>query len=70
MLSDATRREAADALAKAESNRAPIARLTETYPTIEVEDAYEIQRLQIADKLRDGQRAHVVSTPAAASAAR
>ena len=54
MLSDAIRREAAAALAKAESNRAPIARLTDTYPAIEVEDAYEIQRLQIEDKLRDG----------------
>jgi 2-keto-4-pentenoate hydratase len=54
VLSDTTRREAADALAKAERDRAPIARLTETYPAIEVDDAYEIQRLQIEDKLRDG----------------
>jgi 2-keto-4-pentenoate hydratase len=54
VLSDATRREAADALAKAERDRAPIARLTQTYPTIEVEDAYEIQRLQSEDKLLDG----------------
>ena len=53
-MSDAIRREAANALAKAERDRAPIARLTETYPGIEVEDAYEIQRLQIEDKLRDG----------------
>ena len=54
MLTDSTRREAADALAKAERDRAPIARLTETYANIEVDDAYEIQRLQIEDKLRDG----------------
>jgi 2-keto-4-pentenoate hydratase len=54
MLTDATRREAANALAKAERDRAPITRLTETYPDIEVDDAYEIQRLQIVDKLRDG----------------
>jgi 2-keto-4-pentenoate hydratase len=54
LLTDAIRREAAAALAKAERDRTPIARLTETYPAIEVDDAYEIQRLQIEDKLRGG----------------
>ena len=53
-MSDSTRREAAEALAKAARDCAPIARLTENYPSIEVEDAYEIQRLQIDEKLRDG----------------
>jgi 2-keto-4-pentenoate hydratase len=54
VLTDAERRDAADALATAERDRMTIARLTETYGAIQVEDAYEIQRLQIADKLRDG----------------
>jgi 2-keto-4-pentenoate hydratase len=56
VLTDATRREAAAALAKAERDRSPITRLTETYPAIEIHDAYEIQRLQIEDKLRDGRQ--------------
>ncbi|MCU1375056.1 MAG: 2-oxopent-4-enoate hydratase [Actinomycetia bacterium] len=54
MLTAAQRRSAADALASAERDRVPVARLTETLPGIEVADAYEIQRLQIADKLAVG----------------
>jgi 2-keto-4-pentenoate hydratase len=54
VLTQEERRAAADALAAAERDRKPVARLTETYPHIEVADAYEIQRLQIADKLATG----------------
>jgi 2-keto-4-pentenoate hydratase len=54
VLTEGERQAAADALAAAERDRATIARLTETYPAIEVADAYEIQRLQIATKLREG----------------
>jgi 2-keto-4-pentenoate hydratase len=53
-LTSDERRKAADALAEATRARAPIPRLTETFTTIDVEDAYEIQRLQIEEKLRDG----------------
>ena len=48
MLSDAVRREVADALAAAERTRQPIPPLRETYPEIDVVDAYEIQLINIA----------------------
>jgi 2-keto-4-pentenoate hydratase len=54
VLAQSERQQAADALAGAERDRATIPRLTTTYPAIEVADAYEIQRLQIAEKLRHG----------------
>ena len=50
MLSDADRFAASEMLAKAERERVPVPRLTDTYPSIEVEDAYAIQLLQIEQK--------------------
>jgi 2-keto-4-pentenoate hydratase len=54
VLSDADRRSAAEMLAKAERERVPVPRLTDAYPSIEVEDAYAIQSLQIEQKLASG----------------
>jgi 2-keto-4-pentenoate hydratase len=54
MLSDEERRGAADALAIAEADRAPIGRLTDKWPDMNVVDAYEIQLLNIAKKLDAG----------------
>lgn len=58
MLSDDLRREAAHALARAERDRAPIAPLRETYPEIDVVDAYEIQLLNIRERLAAGATIH------------
>ncbi len=54
MLSDAVRREAADALAAAERDRSPIPPLRETWPDLDVVDAYEIQLLNIRRRLDAG----------------
>ncbi len=54
MLSDAVRREAADALAAAERDRAPIPPLRETWPELDVVDAYEIQLLNIRRRVDAG----------------
>jgi 2-keto-4-pentenoate hydratase len=54
MLSDSVRREAADALAAAEIDRAPIPPLRETWPDLDVVDAYEIQLLNIRRRLDAG----------------
>jgi 2-keto-4-pentenoate hydratase len=56
VLTDVERRAAAAALAGAERTRQPIDQLTVSYPAIDVEDAYEIQLLQIRDKLAAGRR--------------
>ncbi|MEL6186592.1 MAG: fumarylacetoacetate hydrolase family protein [Myxococcota bacterium] len=56
MISDASRREAAQALATAERERSAIPPLRETYPELDAVDAYEIQLLQIRDKLAAGAR--------------
>jgi 2-keto-4-pentenoate hydratase len=54
MLSDAQRLEAADALAVAELERSPIPPLRETWPDLDVVDAYEIQLLNIRRRLEAG----------------
>jgi 2-keto-4-pentenoate hydratase len=54
MLSDAERLEAADALAVAELERSPIPPLRETWPDLDVVDAYEIQLLNIRRRLEAG----------------
>lgn len=61
-LDEATRKRAAAALAEAESNRAPIAPLTETFPGLDVADAYAIQLAQIQARLGRGEvvRGHKV----------
>ena len=56
MLTDDIRREAADALAAAERDRKPIDPLTQRFPAIDVVDAYEIQLLQVRDKIAAGRR--------------
>lgn len=58
MLSDDLRREAADALAAAERDRRPIAPLRETYPGLDVVDAYEIQLRNIRARLAGGASVH------------
>ncbi|MEJ7831938.1 MAG: 2-keto-4-pentenoate hydratase [Nocardioides sp.] len=55
---DQARRQAAAALATAERDRAPIAPLRETYPDLDVVDAYEIQLLNIRQRLEAGATIH------------
>lgn len=54
MLSEDVRREVADTLAEAERTRSPVPPLRETYPDLDVVDAYEIQLLNIRRRLDAG----------------
>ena len=54
MLSDDVRSTVADALRDAEASRSPIPPLRETWPEIDVVDAYEIQLLNIRRRLDAG----------------
>ena len=54
MLSDDVRRTVADALRDAEVGRRPIPPLRETWAEIDVVDAYEIQLLNIRQRLEAG----------------
>jgi 2-keto-4-pentenoate hydratase len=54
MLSVAIRDELAAELAEAERSRAPIAPLTGAYPGIDVVDAYEIQLINIRQRVAEG----------------
>ena len=58
MLPDDARREAAHALVAAERDRSPIPPLRETYPDLDVVDAYEIQLLNIRQRLAAGATVH------------
>lgn len=58
MLSDDVRREVAAALAAAERDRRPIPPLRETWPEIDVVDAYEIQLQNIRQRLDAGATIH------------
>lgn len=58
MLTDERRREVADRLWTAELERSPIAPLTDTYPGIDVVDAYEIQLVNIRRRLDAGAVVH------------
>jgi 2-keto-4-pentenoate hydratase len=58
MLPDDVRREAAEALAAAERDRSPIPPLRETYPDLDVVDAYEIQLRNIRQRLEAGATVH------------
>ncbi|MEV7005160.1 2-keto-4-pentenoate hydratase [Streptosporangium sp. NPDC051022] len=58
MLDVTTRRAAADALWTAQRERSPIDPLTESYPGIDVVDAYEIQLLNIRRQLDAGAGVH------------
>lgn len=54
MLSSATRAELAADLAEAERSRVPLNPLTAAHPEIDVVDAYEIQLINIRQRLADG----------------
>ena len=56
MLNVATRDELAADLAQAERSREPIAPLTVGYPDIDVVDAYEIQLINIRQRVAEGAR--------------
>ncbi len=56
MLSPAIRDELAADLAQAERSREPIAPLTAAYPEIDVVDAYEIQLINIRQRVAEGAR--------------
>ncbi|WP_421843865.1 2-keto-4-pentenoate hydratase [Mycobacterium sp.] len=56
MLTVATRDELAANLAQAERSREPIAPLTAAYPGIDVVDAYEIQLINIRQRVAEGAR--------------
>ena len=60
--------QAAQALLAAYASRQPIAPLTETYPDIVFADAYEIQKLQIEQRLAEGRvvKGHKVGLTSAA----
>lgn len=58
MLSDEVRREVAAALVAAERDQHPIPPLRETWPEIDVVDAYEIQLLNIRQRLSRGATIH------------
>jgi 2-keto-4-pentenoate hydratase len=58
MLSEDVRREAAEALVAAERDRSPIRPLRETYPDLDVVDAYEIQLHNIRQRLDAGATVH------------
>jgi 2-keto-4-pentenoate hydratase len=54
MLPEDVRRDAADALAQAERERRPIPPLRETYPELDVVDAYGIQLINIGRRIAAG----------------
>jgi 2-keto-4-pentenoate hydratase len=54
MLSDEERSEAAALLARAEAERAPIRPLAETYPAMDVVDAYEVALINIRERVGRG----------------
>jgi len=56
MLTVATRDELAADLAQAERSREPIAPLTAAYPDIDIVDAYEIQLINIRQRVAEGAR--------------
>ena len=58
MLSNSTRHRVAEALAAAEAHRRPIPPLRETWPDLDVVDAYEIQLLNIRRRLDGGATVH------------
>lgn len=54
MLTEDQRHEAADLLARAEADREPVAPLVDTWPEMDVVDAYEVQLLNIRRRVRAG----------------
>jgi 2-keto-4-pentenoate hydratase len=58
MLPEDVRREVAAALRRAEADQQPIAPLRETWPEIDVVDAYEVQLLNIRRRIAGGAAVH------------
>jgi 2-keto-4-pentenoate hydratase len=58
MLSADQRHEVAQALARAEADRAPIPPIRDTWPDLDVVDAYEVQLLNIRRRLAAGATVH------------
>ncbi|MGW2405524.1 2-keto-4-pentenoate hydratase [Streptomyces sp. NPDC001739] len=58
MLTDPQRQRAAEILRRAEHSRSPVAPLTETFPQIDTDDAYQIQLLNIRHRLDAGAGVH------------
>lgn len=56
MLSETQRRQVSVALADAERRSAPVSPLSETFPAIDVDDAYAIQRMGIEQRMASGAR--------------
>ncbi|WP_418320133.1 2-oxo-hept-4-ene-1,7-dioate hydratase [Piscinibacter sakaiensis] len=56
MLSEERRQAAARQLLAAEQDRRPMARLSDSHPEMDVEDAYDVQRRVIAMKVESGAR--------------
>ena len=56
MITEQERREAANALLKAETDRKPIVQPSKTYPGLELEDAYKIQALWAEARTARGAR--------------
>ncbi|HSC27672.1 MAG TPA: 2-oxo-hepta-3-ene-1,7-dioic acid hydratase [Vicinamibacterales bacterium] len=54
MLTEQQRREAAQLLLRAETERKVVPQLSRTYPGMEIEDAYEIQRLWAEGRIAKG----------------
>lgn len=68
MIPEGARHEVAATLAAAERERAPIDPVTASWPELDVEDAYEIQRINVAERLSRGAalRGHKVGLTAKA----
>lgn len=54
MLTDTQRQAAADSLLKAEKSRVVIPLLSKTYPSMTIEDAYDVQRRWAAQRIKAG----------------
>ncbi|PCH95872.1 MAG: hypothetical protein COB84_05585, partial [Rhodobacteraceae bacterium] len=54
MISDQNRQAAADSILEAEQTRKVIPQLSKTYPDMDIEDAYEIQRRWAKGRLAKG----------------
>jgi 2-keto-4-pentenoate hydratase len=56
VLTDEERREVAAVLARAEHDRAPVCRVADSHPDMDVVDSYEVQLLNIRHRLEQGAR--------------
>jgi 2-keto-4-pentenoate hydratase len=56
VLSETQRREVSAALSDAEQRSTPVSPLSETFPAIDVEDAYAIQRMGVEQRMTSGAR--------------